>query len=163
VSDGVLQTEFPFTLPQGYVDDAGDRHREGTMRLATAADEIKPLRDSRVKANPSYLSVILLSRVVTSLEGVDDVTPGVIEGLFVADLQYLQSLYERVNAREADAVDATCPSCGDDFELHLDGRSVTGGNGAAPVTDPLAEALESDGGQPVAPPEANPGNPDGGS
>lgn len=160
----LLQTEFPFTLPQGYVDDAGDRHREGTMRLATAADEIKPLRDPRVKSNPSYLSVILLSRVVTHLDGVDDVTPGVVEGLFVADLQYLQSLYDRINAREADAVDATCPSCGEDFEFHLDGRPVspaTGGDSAA--EDPFEAALESDGGRPRTAPGSDPGNLDGGT
>lgn len=157
MNEGVLQTEFPFTLPQGYVDDAGDRHREGTIRLATAADEIKPLRDPRVKANPSYLSVILLSRVVTTLEGVDEVTPGIIEALFVADLQYLQSLYERINVRETDAVDATCPSCGDDFEFHLDGQPVTGGS-AAPVADPLAEVMKSDGDQPIAPQEDDAGN-----
>ena len=46
-----LQTEFAFTLPRGFVDDAGTLHREGVMRLATARDEIEPLRDARVKEN----------------------------------------------------------------------------------------------------------------
>ena len=130
---GLLQTEFEFTLPQGYVDEAGDRHREGTMRLATAADEIKPLRDPRVKSNPSYLSVILLSRVVTSLGRVEEVTPHTIENLYVADLAHLQSLYERVNSRGADSVDATCPDCGESFEVHLGGDA-----GGEPVPVPLA-------------------------
>lgn len=132
---GLLQTEFPFTLPQGYVDEAGDRHREGTMRLATAADEITPLRDPRVKANPAYLSVILLSRVVTELGGVEEVTPHTIENLYVADLAHLQSLYERINSRGADAVDATCPECGESFEVHL---------GGDPVREPTAVVTGSD-------------------
>lgn len=116
----VLQTEFEFTLPQGYTDEAGDRHQRGVMRLATAADEIKPLNDPRVKANPSYLTVILLSRVVTRLGTVEDVTPPVIEDLYVADLAYLQDLYERVNTRGADVVDAVCPDCGEEFEVTVE-------------------------------------------
>ncbi|MEF8841166.1 MAG: hypothetical protein V5A62_06015 [Haloarculaceae archaeon] len=132
---GLLQTEFEFTLPQGYVDEAGDRHREGTMRLATAADEITPLRDPRVKANPSYLSVILLSRVITSLGSVEEVTPHTVEGLYVADLAYLQSLYERINSRGVDAVDATCPDCGETFEVHL---------GGDPTAEPTAVAAGPD-------------------
>lgn len=132
---GLLQTEFEFTLPQGYVDEAGDCHRDGTMRLATAADEITPLRDPRVKANPSYLSVILLSRVVTALGGVEEVTPNTIENLYVADLAYLQSLYERINSRGVDAVDATCPECGETFEVHL-GGDPTGDPTSVPVAAP---------------------------
>ena len=156
---GLLQTEFEFALPQGYVDEAGDRHREGTMRLATAADEIKPLRDPRVKANPSYLSVILLSRVVTSLDGVEEVTPHTIENLYVADLAHLQSLYERINSRGADSVDATCPECGEPFELHLGGDpgsepdpvSAPGSDRTPVAADPgeesgLADPLGTDGG-----------------
>jgi hypothetical protein len=128
----VLQTEFEFTLPQGYTDDEGNRHQAGVMRLATAADEIKPLNDPRVKANPSYLTVILLSRVVTRLGTVEEVTPPVIEELFVSDLAYLQDLYERVNARGADAVDAACPECGEEFEVTL-GTGAGTGTGTAVV------------------------------
>jgi hypothetical protein len=115
-----LQTEFEFTLPRGYVDDDGTLHREGTMRLATAADEILPLKDPRVGANESYLTVILLSRVLTRLGGVDDVTTHVVENLFVSDLAYLQELYERVNARGADVVDTVCPDCGEQFEATVE-------------------------------------------
>ena len=57
----MLQTEFPFRLPLGYVDPDGNLHRDGTMRLATAFDEIAPLKDPRVQSNPGYLLVILLS------------------------------------------------------------------------------------------------------
>ena len=119
----VLQTEFEFTLPQGYAADDGTLHREGVMRLATAADEIKPLKDPRVQSNSSYLTVILLARVVTDLGNLDSVTPHVIENLFVSDLEYLQELYERINTREADAVDAVCPECGEEFAVDLQPES----------------------------------------
>ena len=70
----VLQTEYEFTLPRGYVDDAGNLHKTGTMRLATAADEILPLQDPRVQRNPAYLSLILLSRVVLRIGGAERAT-----------------------------------------------------------------------------------------
>ena len=118
---GVLQTEFPFTLPRGYVDADGGLHREGTMRLATAADEILPLKDPRVQSNPSYLVVILLSRVIVRLDGVVDVNPRVIEGLFASDLAFLQELYNRVNGAGDSRVGVRCPRCEHDFEVELDG------------------------------------------
>lgn len=114
-----LQTQFEFTLPRGYVDQHGDVHRQGTMRLATAGDEIAPYRDPRVQANPAYLAVILLSRVV-ELDDVE-VNPKVIEGLFASDLSYLQSLYNRVNANGESVEWATCPHCNERFELEADG------------------------------------------
>lgn len=119
-----LQTEFEFTLPKGYEDDEGQLHREGTMRLATAADEIKPLKDPRVRSNESYVTVIVLARVVTRLGSLETVSPHVIENLYVSDLAYLQDLYERVNDRGADVIDATCPDCGEQFEVR---HEVTGG------------------------------------
>jgi len=93
----MLQTEYEFTLPLGYVDQDGALHREGTMRLATAADEILPLKDPRVRGNDAYLIVILLSRVIERLGSVPQVTPKTVEGLFAADLAYLQDLYNRIN------------------------------------------------------------------
>jgi hypothetical protein len=100
-----LQTEFPFTLPKGYVDDEGTLHRSGTMRLATARDEIQPLRDARVKENEAYLTVILLSRVITELGSVPQVTPKTIEGLFAADLAYLQDVYRLINFGDPTALE----------------------------------------------------------
>jgi phage FluMu protein gp41 len=93
----MLQTEYEFTLPMGYVDAEGQLHRSGVMRLATAADEIIPLRDPRVQSNPAYLVVILLSRVITRLGTVNPITPQTIEGLFAADLAYLQEFYNEIN------------------------------------------------------------------
>src|SRR4051812_26682713 len=93
----MLQTEFPFTLPHGYVDMEGVVHREGIMRISTAYDEIAPMKDPRVQSNPAYLVVILLSRVVTKLGDVTHINPKVVESLFSADLAYLQDMYRRIN------------------------------------------------------------------
>ena len=92
-----LKTEYAFALPKGYLDGDGELHREGVMRLATARDEIEPLRDPRVRENDAYLTIIVLSRVVTSLGSVSQVTPRTIEQLFASDLAYLQDLYRIVN------------------------------------------------------------------
>jgi hypothetical protein len=116
----VLQTEYSFTLPKGYVDAEGTLHREGTMRLATAFDEIAPLKDPRVQSNPAYLLVILLSRVVTKLGSMDHVNPKMIEGLYAGDLAYLQDLYGRVNGNGHNRVRAQCPHCDKPFEMELD-------------------------------------------
>jgi hypothetical protein len=117
-----LQTEFNFTLPRGYVDEAGNLHREGTMRLATAADEIVPLRDPRVVANQAYLVIILLSRVITRLgtHTAGQVNTGVVEGLFSADLAYLQDFYRRINENGHNRVSATCPSCATQFDVEVE-------------------------------------------
>jgi len=95
-----FQTEIDFELPKGYVDEAGTLHRRGTMRLATAADEILPLRDPRVQQNEAYLAVIVLARVITRLGSLTDVHTGVIEGLFASDLAHLQRLYEKLNSAD---------------------------------------------------------------
>lgn len=95
-----LQTEFEFELPKGYVDKDGNLHRTGVMRLATAGDEILPLKDPRVQSNPSYLTIVLLSRVITRLGDLPDVNPRIIEGLFVEDLAFLQRLYGSINRVE---------------------------------------------------------------
>ena len=92
-----MRTEFAFTLPLGYVDDGGTVHREGSMRLATARDEIEPLRDPAVRQNEAYLTVLLLSRVVTRIGDLTDVTPATVEELYAADFDHLQRLYERLN------------------------------------------------------------------
>ena len=114
-----MRTEFPFTLPRGYVDASGNIHREGAMRLATARDEIEPLRSAEVKQNEAYLSVLLLSRVVTRIGDVQEVTPDVVENLFAADFDHLQRLYERLNTDGESVGSVTCPSCSQPFEVDL--------------------------------------------
>ena len=115
----MLQTEFEFTLPRGYVDGDGNLHKQGMMRLATAADEISPMRDPRVKANQAYLVIILLSRVITKLGVLPEVNTKVVEGLFSADLAYLQSLYHQINENGNSTVQATCPECNKSFGVDL--------------------------------------------
>src|SRR5437016_260647 len=107
----MFQTEHEFSLPMGYIDSEGNLHRDGVMRLATAADEILPLRDPRVQKNPAYLIVILLSRVITRLGGVDAITPKTIEGVFAADLSYLQNLYNEINQVDGKGRPVVCPQC----------------------------------------------------
>ncbi|MEL7038218.1 MAG: hypothetical protein AAFO04_21765 [Cyanobacteria bacterium J06592_8] len=96
----MLQTEFEFTLPKGYLDSDGNIHRIGIMRLAKAIDEIVPLRDPRVKSNPAYATVLILSRVVTRLGALEEVNPVVIENLYACDLDYLIKLYRQINDLE---------------------------------------------------------------
>src|SRR5919108_4799322 len=114
-----LHTEIEFLLPRGYVDEEGTLHRRGTMRLATAADEILPMKDPRVQANPAYLTVILLSRVITRLGDLRTITPKVVEGIFSGDLAYLQDFYRRINDNGNASVRATCPKCEHVFETEL--------------------------------------------
>lgn len=121
-----LQTEVPFRLPLGYLDGDGTLHQEGVMRLATAFDEIAPLRDSRVQANPAYLLVILLSRVVVRLGTLEHVNPRVIENLFAADLAYLQDLYRLVNERGGTRVTAHCVHCQKEMEVDFSGLGESG-------------------------------------
>ena len=125
----MLQTEFTFQLPLGYVDAEGNLHRDGTMRLATAFDEIAPLKDPRVQSNAGYLLVILLSRVITRLGTVEYVNPKTIEGLYAGDLGFLQDLYQRVNANGHDRVVTQCPHCEKAFTVEL---RHEGGSGATP-------------------------------
>ena len=114
-----IQTEFEFTLPRGYVDGDGNVHREGVMRLATAMDEIAPLRDPRVRSNQAYLIIILLSRVIVRLGTLTNITTTTIENLFAADLAYLQELYRRLNEQGTADIPVTCPECSTEFEVDL--------------------------------------------
>ena len=113
----MLQTEFSFNLPKGFIDKDGNLHREGIMRLASAADEIAPLQDPRVQRNSAYMSVILLSRVITRLGSLPDINPSVIERMFAADVSYLQDLYQQLNMNGHSYVTVSCPHCSEKFEL----------------------------------------------
>ncbi|WP_328480807.1 hypothetical protein OHS71_20355 [Streptomyces sp. NBC_00377] len=119
-----LQTEFPFELPRGYVDDAGTVHRDGVMRLATARDELVPLRDIRVQENPAYLSVVLLGRVITRLGSLPLVHDGVVENMFASDLAFLQDFYRQVNAEGHTRASVQCPHCSEPFEVELGGSRL---------------------------------------
>jgi len=121
-----ITTVFPFTLPRGYVDARGQVHRDGKMRLATAGDEIWPQTDARVRENPAYLSVLLLTRTVTSLGTLPEVDAQVIENLFASDLAFLQDLYRRINQDGGTRVNVRCPHCSETFTVDISGDASGG-------------------------------------
>lgn len=111
------QAQFPFTLPQGLVDADGITHREGTMRLATAADEVLPLGDPRVQSNPAYAAIIILARVVSKLGSLEFLTPKTIENLYAGDFAYLQEFYNRINQQGHSRLHVNCPHCDGAFQV----------------------------------------------
>ena len=117
----MFQTEYEFTLPKGLVDDEGNLHKNGIMRLATAADEILPLKDPRIKQNPGYLIVILLSRVIVKLGDIEanQISPATIENLFASDLSFLQEFYQKINGEGNVIIKTKCPKCGENFEVDI--------------------------------------------
>lgn len=121
-----MVTTFDFELPRGFVDDDGVVHKRGTMRLATARDELLPLSDMRVKNNPAYLSVVLLSRVVTRLGTLDSIYGDIIESLFASDLAFLQDLYRRINQEGHTHASVRCPSCETTFTVDVAGGASGG-------------------------------------
>ncbi|MFB8208211.1 hypothetical protein [Streptomyces sp. NPDC056010] len=116
--------EFDFELPRGYLDDEGRTHRTGTMRLATARDELRPQIDLRVKENPAYLSVVLLSQVITRLGTITDVHAGVVERMYATDVAFLQDFYRRINSEGHTHAAVTCPLCQGSFEVDLSGERL---------------------------------------
>ncbi|MDX2161443.1 MAG: phage tail assembly protein [bacterium] len=114
-----LQTEFEFTLPKGFLDDRGNLHRDGAMRMATAMDEIAPLRDPRVRSNEAYLVILLLSQVITRLGPFRKVTPEMMESFFAADMAFLQDLYRQINEIDQRTVPTVCPNCGHAYEVDV--------------------------------------------
>ncbi len=116
-----LRTEYPFTLPRGFVDERGIVHREGSMRLATGRDELTTQTDPRVRQNPAYLTVLLLERTVVRLGAMPIVDAMTIESLFASDLAFLQDLYRRINQEGHTEADVDCPSCGHRFAVDIAG------------------------------------------
>lgn len=123
-----LRTEFDFELPRGFIDDEGRMHKKGTMRLATARDELLPLHDSRVQENPAYLTVVLLARVITRLGDLEEdaVNSKVLENMFASDLAFLQDLYRRINAEGHTKAEVTCPACETHFTVDMAGGRLGG-------------------------------------
>lgn len=114
-----MLAEYAFTLPRGWIGPDGEVHRHGTMRLATARDEIEPQADPAVHRNEAYLAVLVLARVITSLGPVRDVTPAIVQDLFAVDFEHLQLVYERLNSDAATIGAVTCPACAHAFEVDL--------------------------------------------
>jgi len=116
-----LQTEFAFELPVGFLDETGQLHKTGAMRLARARDEILPLRDPRVRGNEAYLTVLLLARTITRLGTVTSINANHIEALFTPDLAFLQDLYRRINSEGHTRAAVACPACRHQFEIDIAG------------------------------------------
>ena len=114
-----MKTVYEFKLPKGYVDHSGNVHQYGKMRLATAGDEIGAARDPRVMSNPSYMTIAVLAKVITELEGVEMVTTSLVEQLFTADIAFLQDMYQKINNIEPVTIHAVCPECGCTHEVPL--------------------------------------------
>jgi hypothetical protein len=114
-----METVYEFTLPKGYMDSHGELNRKGKMRLATAGDEISATRDPRVLSNPSYLTIVILSKVITELEGLDAVTATTVEQFFTADLAFLQDMYQRINDIEPPTMHFVCPDCGKEHDIPI--------------------------------------------
>jgi hypothetical protein len=117
-----FKTEYEFELPRGYIDIEGNCHKRGVMRLAKTIDQIAPARDPRVISNPAYLTIILLSRVITKLGNLekDQINPKLIEDLFVPDVDHLRKLYQKINFDEEPRIQATCPKCDNKFLVEID-------------------------------------------
>ena len=114
-----MTTVYEFELPKGYMDSNGEVHKRGKMRLATAGDEISATRDPRVLSNPSYLTIVVLSKVIVELEGMETIVPNIVERFFTADLAFLQDMYQRINDVEPPTMTAVCPDCGKRFEVPI--------------------------------------------
>lgn len=114
-----MTTVYDFELPKGFVDSTGEVHKRGKMRLATAGDEIYATRDPRVLSNPSYLTIVVLSRVIVELEGVEAIVPNILERLFTADLAFLQDMYQRINNIDPPTMKVVCPECGKIHEVPI--------------------------------------------
>ena|SRR5215218_814710 len=118
-----FSTEYPFSLPKGYIDEEGNLHQKGVMRLARAADEMYSTKDIRVQSNPPYITVIILSRVITKLGNLpqENINPKLLENLFVSDFAYLRNFYEKINGNGNSKIPAVCPKCENKFEVDLNG------------------------------------------
>lgn len=119
-----LRTEFDFVLPRGYLDEDGVIHREGTMRLATARDELLPLYDARVQENAAFTTVVLLGRVITRLGTLRSISANTVERMFASDVAFLQDLYRRINAEGHTRMAVTCPECAHRFTIDLAGSRL---------------------------------------
>ncbi|MFI7680264.1 phage tail assembly protein [Actinophytocola sp. NPDC049390] len=119
-----LRTEFPFTLPRGYVDEEGRVHRDGALRLATAKDELTAQAEPLVRQNASYLTIYLIMRTLTRLGSLPVVDRFVVEHMFASDLAFLQDLYRRVNQLGHTEGEVACPKCEHRFLVDVAGEAA---------------------------------------
>jgi hypothetical protein len=113
-------TEFSFILPRGLIDDLQRVNRQGVMRLATAKDEIMVQQEPKVRENPAYAVLIMLSRVITRLGSLTYVSPDLLENLPILDISYLREYYNRINQQGDAQIPAECPHCNANFAVKLE-------------------------------------------
>ena len=118
-------TEFEFILPRGLVDAKGQNHRQGSMRLATARDELERSRNRQAQDNPIWSDLVILARVITRLGEFTQLTPEQLAELFSADLAFLRELFNRLNRQDHAQIDMQCPHCQIEIgvDLALSGES----------------------------------------
>ncbi|MGX7826183.1 phage tail assembly protein [Actinokineospora sp. 24-640] len=124
VAEAGLRTEYPFVLPRGFVDEHGRVHRAGTIRLATAKDELTAHAEPLVRQNSAYLSIYLIMRTITGLGTLSTVDRFVVEHLFASDLAFLQDLYRRINQAGHTEAEVGCPECGHQFLVDVAGDTA---------------------------------------
>ncbi|MGD1910008.1 MAG: phage tail assembly protein [Rivularia sp. (in: cyanobacteria)] len=115
-----LCTEFSFILPKGLTDTRERLHRKGSMRLATARDEIVVQQERKVRENPAYATLAMLSRVISRLGSLNSVTPEQLEGLVLPDISYLREFYSRINQQGNTFFPTRCPHCEQEFQARLE-------------------------------------------
>jgi hypothetical protein len=114
-----IYTEFDFILPRGLVDNAGNVHRQGVMRLATAKDEIYLQKNRDAQENSAYAVIVMLSRVITKLGNLTEINTNLLENLFTQDLAYLREFYNRINQHGDAYIPVQCPQCNTNFQVEL--------------------------------------------
>ncbi len=117
--DTLLITQFDFVLPRGLLDEVGNLHQQGKMRLATARDELGADKDRRSQDSSTYRSLVMLAQVITQLGSLSQVTVEQLEGLFTKDLAYLREFYNRINQQGTALIPTQCPHCSQPFEVEL--------------------------------------------
>ena len=92
--------ERHFVLEHGFRDAGGVLHREGTLRPASAREEMRVLGDFRVHLSPDAFLPVMLARTVVRLGTLPAVDAGTIERLPEADRSRLERLYRELNGYE---------------------------------------------------------------
>jgi hypothetical protein len=148
---GGLKTSYEFTLPRGYIDHEGRLQRVGTMRLATARDELEPLRDPTVSGpDDPRLTILVLTRVIERLGDLELVTSHEIEGLCAVDLAYLQDFYGVINFGDQSEFDELVRSQRETVLLGSE-RDTAASEPVPPSSDAPGASEESEGRQDTKP------------
>lgn len=115
----MANNEMDFVLPIGYQDENGELHREGTMRLATALDEIEVHNDEKSFSSERFHDVLLMARIIPKIGTISAVSVAIIQNLYEVDFRYLQTLYKEINGQLENEIKVKCPKCNHIDKIHL--------------------------------------------